>query len=154
MEGIRGTRMLADRAESYTESTSVWETELTPELLSYVILEPEHLSFSKLYRYGVYLASQGLDAAEYHLAFWQKLMVPVASIGMVLIAISFVFGPLREVTMGLRLTAGIVASLVFHYGQQFFGHLSIVFDASPFLAAVVPALLCVFAGVLLMRRAA
>ena len=37
---------------------------------------------------------------------------------MVLIAISFVFGPLREVTMGLRLTAGIVAGLIFHYGQQ------------------------------------
>jgi lipopolysaccharide export system permease protein len=154
LEGIRGTRLQDDRAESYAESTAVWETNLTPELLSYVILEPEHLSFSKLYQYGAYLGSQGLDGAEYKLAFWQKLMVPVASIGMVLIAISFVFGPLREVTMGLRLTAGIVASLVFHYGQQFFGHLSIVFDASPFLAATVPALLCVFAGLLLMRRAA
>jgi lipopolysaccharide export system permease protein len=59
---------------------------------------------------------------------------------------------MREVSMGVRLTAGVIAGLAFHYGQQFFGHLSLVFDTSPLFAALVPPLLCVAIGVVLLRR--
>ena len=117
-----------------------------------VVLDPNRLAMSKLWTYSRYLKAQGLETADYMLSFWQKLLMPVATMGMVLIAISFVFGPLREVTMGLRVAAGIVAGLTFHYGQQFFGYLSLVFHTEPLIAAALPPALCLGAGIWLLAR--
>lgn len=152
LHGVRGSRLGDDGVTAYQRDIAEWRTEMTPELLAMVILKPEHLSLRKLMQYARYQAAQGLEAGEYLLAFWQKALQPVATLGMVLIALSFVFGPMREVTMGLRMTAGIAAGLAFHYGQQFFGHLSLVFDASPLLAAGTPAALTVLLGVILLIR--
>lgn len=152
-EGVSGSRILENGTESHASVSSIWETSLTPQVLAMVILKPEHLALGKLMIYAEYMAKQGLEADEYWLAFWQKLLQPLATLGLVLIATSFVFGPLREVTMGLRMTAGIATGLFFHYGQQFFGHMSLVFDSSPFLAASVPAFISLFVGVLMLLRA-
>lgn len=152
LEGITGTLLSEERTENYHRDNGEWQTRLTPELLSIVVLEPDNLALEKLLEYTAYLKRQGLETADYMLSFWQKLFMPVATIGMVLIAISFVFGPLREVTMGLRLTAGIVAGLIFHYGQQFFGQLSLVFHTEPLVAAALPPVLCLILGVWLLQR--
>ena len=152
LQGIRGSRIQADGVRTYERPNGVWETRLTPDLLSILILEPKHLGIHKLYQYAQYLERQGLQASEYLLTFWQKLLRPFATLGMVLIAISFIFGPMREVSMGVRLTGGVAAGLLFHYGQQFFGHLSLVFDASPLMAALVPPAICMVLGVVLLRR--
>ena len=152
LENIQGTRFTDEGTKTFSESAGEWHTSLTPQLLSVVVLEPARLAMSKLWSYSSYLRKQGLESADYLLAFWQKLLMPAATIGMVLIAISFVFGPLREVTMGLRMAAGIVAGLTFHYGQQFFGHLSLVFHTDPLIAAGLPPLLCVVLGVWMLAR--
>lgn len=153
LQGIHGTRFTDHGTETYDRHTGEWHTTLDPELLSIVVLEPSKLGLTKLWTYSSYLKKQGLEVADYMLAFWQKLLMPLATVGMVLIAISFVFGPLREVTMGLRVAAGIVAGLTFHYGQQFFGYMSLVFHADPLLAAILPPILCLVAGLWLLARA-
>ena len=152
LQNIQGTRFGDDRTETYTEGGGRWDTSLTPQLLSIVVLEPRRLAMAKLWNYTRYMKEQGLQSADYMLAFWQKLLMPAATIGMVLIGISFIFGPLREVTMGLRMAAGIVAGLTFNYGQQFFGHLSLVFRTEPLLAAGLPPLLCLVLGIWLLLR--
>lgn len=152
LEDIRGSRLQDRQVETWREEAGQWLIGLTPEVLSVIILKPEHLALSKLYDYASYLGQQGINAGEYLLAFWQKLSQPLATLGMVVIAVTFIFGPLRQVSMGLRLTAGIGAGLLFHYGQQFFGHMSLVFDVSPMWAALAPAAICLLAGVVLLQR--
>lgn len=152
LQGIHGTRFTDEGTKTFSKHTGEWHTSLNPELLSIVVLDPSRLAVTKLWSYSEYLKKQGLEVADYRLAFWQKVLMPLATVGMVLIAISFVFGPLREVTMGLRVAAGIVAGLTFHYGQQFFGYMSLVFHSDPFLAASLPPVLCVVAGGWLLAR--
>lgn len=149
---LQGSLIDNDSVKTYREPQGSWLSELTPEKLTVIIVDPDDLSLQKQWEYAGYLKKQGLTAAEYLLSFWQKLFMPMATIGMVLIAISFIFGPLREVSMGARMTAGIVAGLLFHYGQQFFGNLSLVFHTSPFVAAIAPALVCIMIGIWLLRR--
>ena len=79
-------------------------------------------------------------------------MQPLTTLVMVFIAISFVFGPLRSVSMGQRIMAGVIVGLLFHYAQQFLGHVTIIFNIMPFLAAAVPVTLCFFIAVYLLRR--
>lgn len=152
IKGLHGSRLEANQVVTFTEESGRWETGLSPDLLKVVSMKPEHLALSKLWEYITYLQEQQLEVGEYKLTFWQKILQPFAIIGMVLIAISFIFGPLRETPMSLRLTTGAIAGLLFHYGQQFIGHISLVFHLSPFIAAASPPLLCCVLGVWLLSR--
>jgi len=152
LEDVRGSRLFDDHIETWREDSGQWRIQLTPEVLSVITLEPKYLAVSKVYDYARYLQRQGINAGEYMLAFWQRLAQPLGVLGMVLVAVSFIFGPLRQVSMGLRMTAGILAGLAFHYGQQFFGQVSLVYDASPMWAALAPAIICLLAGVVLLQR--
>ncbi|MDX1802107.1 MAG: LPS export ABC transporter permease LptG [Marinobacter sp.] len=130
-----------------------WETGLTPEVLSVLIVPPENLSMTGLFTYASYLDDQELQSTRYWLAFWKKLLMPLATAVMVLVAISFIFGPLRTSTMGFRIFTGLIVGLLFKYMQDLLGPMSLVFGFSPVLAIVVPIAINAAVGALLMRRA-
>lgn len=149
---VKGSVMGDDEVTSYQKHQASWDAGITPNDISVVAMDPDDLSLKRQWQYANYLKQQGLEDGEYRLSFWQKVLMPVATIGMVLIAISFIFGSMREVSMGARMTAGIIAGLLFHYGQKFFGTLSLVFYTSSLVAGLLPPLLCVLLGVWLLRR--
>ena len=130
-----------------------WNTGITPELLSVEVVTPEQLSITDLYRYSNYLAQQGLDSDDYQLALWKKLLQPLAVAGLVLVAISFIFGPLRDGTMGFRIFAGVVVGITFRTSQDLLGPASLVFGFSPLYAAMAPIAICLVAGFLMLGRA-
>ncbi|MGP4844227.1 LPS export ABC transporter permease LptG [Marinobacter sp. 1Y8] len=130
-----------------------WDGELSPEVLSVLIVKPDNLSISGLYTYARYLDEQNLDSTSYWLSFWKKTLSPVAISVLVLVAISFVFGPLRSVTMGFRVFTGIIVGLIFKYMQDLLGPLSVVFGFNPILAVAAPIVLSAIIGAVLMRRA-
>ena len=72
-----------------------WQADLSPELLSVLLVEPDKQSLSGLYRFAQFFSSEGLDSGIYFLAFWKKLLQPLSTLALVVLAISFVFGPLR-----------------------------------------------------------
>jgi lipopolysaccharide export system permease protein len=129
-----------------------WDTGISPKLLTMVMVAPEFLPVTDLYSYSSYLFQQGLDSDDYQLAFWRKLLQPISVGGLVLVAISFIFGPLRDGTMGFRIFAGVIVGIVFRTSQDLLGPASLVFGFSPLYAAAIPILLCFVAGVLMLRR--
>ncbi|MBB6522299.1 LPS export ABC transporter permease LptG [Pseudoteredinibacter isoporae] len=133
--------------------TRKWETELTPALLSLLVLSPDGLSINDLYRYTEYLSQQGLDASQYRLAFWQKVLQPLATASLVLIAVSFIFGPLRETTMGYRIFTGVLVGIIFRTSQDLLGPSSLVFGFAPVIAVAIPIVICAVIGLLLLRKA-
>jgi len=153
LDEVASTQLQADgSALVLQQSQMAWPSQLTPDFLRLVTLKPEYLSLTRLYRYAGYLQAQGLEAGVYFLEFWKKALAPLATLSMVLIACSFIFGPLRSVTMGLRILAGIFAGLLFRYGQDFLGHASLVYDFSPLLAAGAPIAVCVLIGGVAIAR--
>ncbi len=100
-----------------------------------------------------HLQQQGLDSDDYQLALWRKLLQPVAIGSLVLVAISFIFGPLREGTMGFRIFAGVLVGIVFRTSQDLLGPASLVFGFSPIYAALAPIVICLLAGFFLLSRA-
>ena len=79
--------------------------------------------------------------------------MPLGTAVMVLVAISFIFGPLRSVTMGFRVFTGLLVGLLFKYMQDFLGPMSLVYGFNPMLAVLVPIAVSAVAGGILMRRA-
>ena len=133
--------------------TERWDVALSPQLLSTVVMPPESLSITGLWNYAHYLAEQGLSNGRYWPAFWTKVLQPLVTVALVLMAISFIFGPLRSVTLGQRVFTGVLVGFTFRIIQDLLGPSSLVFGFSPLFAVLLPASVCALAGVWLLRRA-
>jgi lipopolysaccharide export system permease protein len=129
-----------------------WETSLAPDKLAVVTVKPEELSLSGLYDYVTYLKASEQDASRYELAFWRKLTQPISIAVMMLMALSFVFGPLRSVTMGARVISGVIAGFAFYISSEFFGPLTLVYGIPPVFGAVAPSIVFFIVAVMLLNR--
>ncbi len=130
-----------------------WKTDLHPDLLRIASVKPDDLKMTDLLYYIAYLKKQSLNSIEYELAFWEKVFYPLVMLSLVLVGISFIFGPLRSVTMGYRIFWGIMLGIIFKTLQDTLGPFSIVFGFSPVIAMIIPVLLCMLLGAVLLVRA-
>lgn len=147
LANIRRTDYAADgSSQTRTLAGERWQVGLTPEFLTVASATPDQLGLKDLRDFAQYLRKQALDAGSYELQFWKKVLSPVAVFSMVLIACSFIFGPLRSVTLGFRIITGVLVGLVFRYGQDAVGFASILFHWSPLAAVALPIGVCLLAG--------
>lgn len=153
LSDITTTRFNTGTTEVVNADKEHWDIQLSPQLLSTVVVEPEALPVSGLWAYIHYLSAQGLNNGTYWLAFWTKIFQPLVTAALVLMAISFIFGPLRSVTLGQRVFTGVVVGFVFRIIQDLLGPSSQVFGFSPILAVLLPAAVCALGGLWLLRRA-
>lgn len=126
---------------------------LQPKYVHMVTIDPEDLSPSQLISFMSYMEEYSQVPKTYKLAFWQKVASPFALIALVVIACSFIFGPLRQQSMGFRLVIALFTGLGFFYLQDFLGYASLVYSPSPAWFVFVPILLMFVAGGYLLQRA-
>jgi len=153
LEELITTVFHADSTEVVNTPSERWDVSLSPQLLSTLVLPPDSLSITGLWSYAHYLAEQGLNNGRYWLAFWTKVLQPLVTVALVLMAISFIFGPLRSVTLGQRVFTGVLVGFTFRIAQDLLGPSSLVFGFSPLFAVLVPSGICAVAGIWLLRRA-
>ena len=122
-------------------------------MLRILMLQPKQLSVRDLWYYSDYLQAQGLDGSEYRLNFWTEGLKVLAIASLVLVAVSFIFGPLRSAPLGQRVFVGVIIGLGFNTLQNLLGPASMVFGFSPFLAVIVPILVTAMIGTVLLVRA-
>lgn len=126
---------------------------LQPKYVHMVTIDPEDLSPSQLISFMSYMEEYSQVPKTYKLAFWQKVASPFALIALVVIACSFIFGPLRQQSMGFRLVIALFIGLSFFYLQDFLGYASLVYSPSPAWFVFVPIILMMLVGGYLLRRA-
>lgn len=126
---------------------------LQPKYVHMVTMDPEDLSPSQLVSLMSYMHEYSQIPKTYKLAFWQKVASPFALIALVVIACSFIFGPLRQQTMGFRLVIALFTGLGFYYIQDFLGYASLVYSPSPAWFVLSPIIFIFIAGGYLLHRA-
>ena len=123
--------------------SQMWLTSLTPTRLSNEILvQPERMSIKALIDRITFLNEQSLDASAFELGFWAKVLQPLVIISLLLIAISFVFGPLRESSMSFRVFTGLLFGIGFKFVQDLLAPASLVYGFHPFVAIILPVIIC------------
>lgn len=142
----------SNRITSAKMPEQVWPLTLSHKLIETVHIHPDQESIAKLYSYIKHRKQIGLSTSDYEFIFWQRVFAPISALIMILLAIPFVFGPLRSTTMGLRMLAGIVLGFVFHIFSQFVGPMSSVYQIPPVLAAMLPMLLFAMIGMVLLTK--
>jgi len=137
--------------KTYTD-TMQWESLLNPEVVNVVSVTPENLSFWKLRSYIEYLKENGLDASRYELTFYTKIISPLTIAIMIVLAIPFVFGSLRDAGMGKRIVIGFMLGLGVYLFNTLSGEIGVVHKWWPVLAATLPTFLVMVVGVFMLVR--
>jgi lipopolysaccharide export system permease protein len=143
---------LGNRIISKHYDNEEWKLTFNPRLLNLIDMDNDQRSLPQLYSYIKYLQSSDLQANEYEFDFWQRVFQPAAILVMILLSVPFIFGPLRTVTMGLRILAGTVTGFTFYILNQCIGLLSTVYQLSPLATASLPTILVAILGFILLLR--
>jgi lipopolysaccharide export system permease protein len=151
LENVR-TTVVGENATQAGSQEDFWSSKLSPALLAAVATDPDEMSIRELHYYMNFLVKQGQDAGLFKFYFWRNVLLPFAMVGLVLVAISFIFGPLRETSMGYRLFAGVMLGMLFRFGQNILGPVSLVYGFAPWLAVAVPILACWLLGFFMLLR--
>ncbi|WOE30675.1 MULTISPECIES: LPS export ABC transporter permease LptG [unclassified Acinetobacter] len=126
---------------------------LQPKYVHMVTVDPDELSPSQLVSITSYMQEYSQVPKTYQLAFWRKVAAPFSLIALVVIACSFIFGPLRQQSMGFRLVIALFTGLGFYYLQDFFGYASLVYAPSPFWFVFLPIVVIFMIGGYLLHKA-
>ena len=153
LHDVRVSRISPQGVETERWPEMVWETTLQPALIDVLAIRPEQMGFPDLLEYVGYLRSNGLEYQHYELALWRKIVKPLSSLVMLLIALPFVFGPLRSANSGLLLLAGVLIGLGFYILDQIMNNAGLVYGLPPALSALAPTLLFAAGALFFLRRA-
>ncbi|MCP3674113.1 MAG: LPS export ABC transporter permease LptG [Gammaproteobacteria bacterium] len=153
LQNVKQTFIKPNSVNSTKADVMYWTTELSPETLGVVSINPEDLNLIGLSEYSQYLNENGLNATRYELAYWKKILQPLAVAVMMFLALSFISGPLRTVTVGARIVMGMVVGFLFNMLTNIFGPVSLIYQMPVFLAASLPIILFAIVAAMLMSKA-
>jgi len=118
-----------------------WDSALTPEMLSVLLIAPEKMSARTLWRYISHLNENGLKSTRYELALWAKFVNPLVIPVMMLIALPFALHGPRTSNASGKVFVGILVGLGFHLLSRLFGHLGLLNDWPPVIVSSLPLLI-------------
>ena len=138
--------------ETLSTPSAQWQSRVTPQILSVFLIQPDQLSFWQLSRYIKHLTANQQKTDPFELAFWGKLMLPLSTAVMVVLAIPFVFVSIRSGGLGRSLFIGIMLGLGYYAANKGFGYVVLANGLSPFLGATAPVIGFLFLALVMMRR--
>lgn len=147
------TRFHADRTEVERLPEVVWQSELTPEVLSVLMVVPERMSVGNLWAYARHLRDNQQNADRYEIALWKKLVYPLAVLVMMALALPFAFTHDRMGNVSVKVFLGVMLGVGFHLLNGLFSNLGVINAWNPALAALTPSLLFLTAAALMLYMA-
>ena len=121
--------------------TAVWNSVLTPDILSVLKIVPERMSLLNLSAYIEHLRESRQKATRFEIALWQKIVYPAAAIVMMVLAIPFAIQSQRAGGTGAKIVLGILLGLGFHFAGRLFSHVGLLNDWPAAVSAGMPTLI-------------
>jgi len=153
LSNVELTRFVGDQAILSRIPHAVWNSVLTPDILSVLKIVPERMSALNLRAYIEHLHENRQKATRYEIALFSKFFSPMGAIVMMVFAIPFALVSARAGGVGAKLVTGIMIGLAFYFGTRLFGHVGLLNDWPPLFAAGAPVIIAAVAAMLLLRRA-
>lgn len=139
------------RTEIASATTRVWNSELTPALLSVLMVMPERMSAINLFNYIRHLRENQQNTELHEIAFWKKVVYPLAVIVMMALALPFAYLQSRAGGIGYKVFAGIMLGVAFHFLNGLFSHLGLLNTWPPLLAVSIPSIAAFVVALGLLR---
>ena len=115
------------------------------------LLSPKYLSLTDLYK-QIDSSSSSYRKNLLSLEFWRKILQPFITLSLVLLALGFLFGPMRDQKSGQRIVIAIGVAFSVDLIQKLLGSISIVSNIPSVVAVLTPILLITLLAFLLLKK--
>ena len=147
------TSYLEDDAVVIESSARVeYSGALSRDLLRVLMIEPQRMSTGDLRAYLEFLDDNRLEASTERLFFWKKLLAPLTTVVMSLLAFPFLLGSQRQANTGQRLLTGIILGLAFVVVDRLVFQAGIQMEINALVVAALPNLLFLGLALYLLYR--
>ncbi len=152
LKELKRTRFNDHEISAETLAKSTWDSLFDPELTNILVVKAENLSIVGLLKYIYYLKENNQQSDEFQLALWSRLINPLVTLVMLLVALPFVFRWDRAMNTGQRMVIGVLIGLGFNLFDRTFSHIALVYGLNPVFAAVFPSVLFLSAAIVAIRK--
>ena len=128
LHDVATSRFSKDHVDADTRSEETMRSNVNPDFLGLAATDPQLLTLHGLASYIDHLRRNSLETAVFEIGFWSRIARLFAVIVVTLLALPFVFGPLRTTGSGARTVIGVLLGIVFFLvtgmvekGGQLFG---------------------------------
>ena len=115
-----------------------WPTSLDATVAAAAVLPVESMGAADLWRYSAHLAQQEQATQTYRIQFWKRVLYPFACLVMVALALPFAYLHARAGGVSVKVFGGIMLGISFVLLNNVVGHLGLLHDWTPWIAASVP----------------
>jgi lipopolysaccharide export system permease protein len=138
LEEVKKTEFDGGRTHVTSLARASWQSVLTPDLLSLLMVVPEQMSAANLITYIQHLHENKQQALRYEIALWSKFSYPLAVLALMSITVPFASLHRREGGIGAKVFTAIMLGVAFHFLNRLFTHLGLLNSWSPALTAIIP----------------
>ena len=130
----------------YSEQTVVHPivsltSEVTPQILSVLLVSPEKMSIFSLGRFISHLKDNKQDIQRHSIAFWKKVIYPFTIFVMLALALPFAYLKVRAGSVGIKVFGGIMLGMSFQLFNSLFSNVGLLGSWPAQLTALTPPLL-------------
>lgn len=138
LHNVATSRFEKDRVEGDTVSELTLRSTVNPEFLGLAATDPQMLTLHGLASYIDHLRRNNLETASYEIGYWSRIARLFAVIVVTLLALPFVFGPLRTTGAGTRTVFGALLGVVFFLITRTVENGGQLFNLNPALVGWLP----------------
>jgi len=135
-QAAAGTAVIVQRSAS-----TRWPSTLTASVVAAAVLPVSTMSTAELWRYSTHLGDQEQASQRHEILFWKKALYPFACLVMVALALPFAYLHARAGGVSLKVFGGIMLGISFVLLNNVSGHLGMLRDWAPWVAAATPGLI-------------
>jgi len=138
LHNVATTRFSDDKIESEVVPEVTMTSSINPDFLGLAATDPDLLTLRGLWSYIDHLRRNSLGTASYEIGFWSRIARLFAVIVVTLLALPFVFGPLRTTGAGTRTVIGVLLGVVFFLITRTVENGGQLFNVNPVIVGWVP----------------
>jgi lipopolysaccharide export system permease protein len=125
---------------------------LSPEFLGLAVVEPDYMGLRDLVSYVEHMKRNDLDVTAFEVAIWARIARMAAMVLVVVLALPFALGPMRNSGQGARTVIGILIGAAFVLLSQMLESGGQIFGLPPWIVGWGPTLLlAALTGTMLWR---
>jgi len=122
------------------------------DLIDSLEKEPEDLSTRTLIKQIRFLSDNKLRSGVFEVELYKRLIQPITLLAMILLAMLFIFGSTRDVTLGRKIFFGVALGLSFEMLSRVTSAMALSFDFSPFLSSTLPSFIVMVVSIILLVK--
>ena len=133
------------------EPEYLMRSQLTPEILSVLLVTPDHMAIYNLFSYIQHLQQNQQDAQRYLIALWHKCVYPFAIFVMLILSLPFAYMHTRSGAVSVKVFGGIMLGMSFQLSNTLFSHVGTLDTWPAPQTAAAPGLIYLLLGLLALR---